>query len=143
MILMHVASFFKWGTCLYCDSDACGKLFPVLWSSLATFIIGQSYLTMLCSLRWGVYIFFAGFVLVMTLYVHFFLIETKGVPLVSSHPVLGSSLGQILPLALAPPTRCLLGLLCSALIRLSWCLLTSCYWIYDVCYTYACGGLLP
>lgn len=55
--------------------------------SLATFIIGQSYLTMLCSLRWGVYIFFAGFVIVMTLYVHFFLIETKGVPLVSQNPL--------------------------------------------------------
>jgi MFS transporter, SP family, sugar:H+ symporter len=99
---MHVASVSKWGICPYCDLDACGKLFPVLWSSLATFIIGQSYLTMLCSLRWGVYIFFAGFVLVMTLYVHFFLIETKGVPLVSSHVVLGSSLGQTLPFALAP-----------------------------------------
>ena len=48
---------------------------------LASFLVGQVYLTMLCHLEWGTYIFFAFWALLMTLYVIFFLPETKGVPL--------------------------------------------------------------
>ncbi|KAK9833198.1 hypothetical protein WJX74_009836 [Apatococcus lobatus] len=47
---------------------------------LFSFIIGQWYLTMLCSMEYGTYIFFAFWVVMMTLYVIFFLPETKGVP---------------------------------------------------------------
>lgn len=46
-----------------------------------SFVIGQVYLTMLCKLEFGTYIFFAFWVLVMTLYAMFFLPETKGVPI--------------------------------------------------------------
>ena len=45
-----------------------------------SFVIGQVYLTMLCHLEFGTYIFFAFWVAVMTLYAVFFLPETKGVP---------------------------------------------------------------
>ena len=45
-----------------------------------SFVIGQVYLTMLCHLEFGTYIFFAFWVAVMTLYAMFFLPETKGVP---------------------------------------------------------------
>ena len=46
-----------------------------------SFVIGQVYLTMLCKLEFGTYIFFAFWVLVMTIYAMFFLPETKGVPI--------------------------------------------------------------
>ena len=46
-----------------------------------SFVIGQVYLTMLCKLEFGTYIFFAFWVLVMTFYAMFFLPETKGVPI--------------------------------------------------------------
>lgn len=48
---------------------------------LASFLVGQVYLTMLCKMEWGTYLFFAFWAAVMTLYVIFFLPETKGVPL--------------------------------------------------------------
>ncbi|KAK9813801.1 hypothetical protein WJX73_010313 [Symbiochloris irregularis] len=43
-----------------------------------TFVIGQSFVTMLCSMEWGVFLFFAGFVITMTLWTIFLLPETKG-----------------------------------------------------------------
>ena len=48
---------------------------------LASFLVGQVYLTMLCHLEWGTYLFFAFWAGLMTLYAIFFLPETKGVPL--------------------------------------------------------------
>ncbi|KAL3675009.1 hypothetical protein R1sor_024957 [Riccia sorocarpa] len=48
---------------------------------LFTFVIGQAFLTMLCHFRWGIFLFFAGWVLIMTLYVAFFLPETKNTPI--------------------------------------------------------------
>ena len=46
-----------------------------------SFVIGQVYLTMLCHMEFGTYIFFAFWVAVMTGYAMFFLPETKGVPI--------------------------------------------------------------
>ncbi|KAL2623571.1 hypothetical protein R1flu_003776 [Riccia fluitans] len=48
---------------------------------LFTFIIGQAFLTMLCHFRWGIFLFFGGWVVIMTLYVAFFLPETKNTPI--------------------------------------------------------------
>ena len=48
---------------------------------LASFLVGQVYLTMLCHMEWGTYLFFAFWAGLMTLYAIFFLPETKGVPL--------------------------------------------------------------
>lgn len=53
----------------------CGCL---LCAQIFTFVIGQCFLTMLCSMHYGVFLFFAGVVLIMTLWVVFFLPETKG-----------------------------------------------------------------
>lgn len=46
-----------------------------------TFIIAQVFLTMLCHLKFGLFLFFAFFVLVMSFFIYFFLPETKGVPI--------------------------------------------------------------
>lgn len=48
---------------------------------ITTFIIGQFFLSMLCTMQWGVFLFFAGMVLIATLFIVFFVPETKGVPI--------------------------------------------------------------
>lgn len=46
-----------------------------------TFIIAQVFLTMLCHFKFGLFLFFAFWVLVMTIFIFFFLPETKGIPI--------------------------------------------------------------
>jgi len=46
-----------------------------------TFIVAQVFLTMLCHLKFGLFIFFGFFVAVMTVFIYFFLPETKGIPI--------------------------------------------------------------
>lgn len=46
-----------------------------------TFIVAQIFLTMLCHLKFGLFLFFAFFVLIMSFFVYFFLPETKGIPI--------------------------------------------------------------
>ncbi|KAF5731878.1 hypothetical protein HS088_TW18G00564 [Tripterygium wilfordii] len=48
---------------------------------LFTFIIAQIFLTMLCHLKFGLFIFFAFFVMVMSIFIYLFLPETKGIPI--------------------------------------------------------------
>nr|GMD75341.1 sugar carrier protein A-like [Ipomoea batatas] len=42
---------------------------------------GQSFLSLLCAFKYGIFVFFAGWVAAMTLFVCLFLPETKGVPI--------------------------------------------------------------
>ncbi|KAK7331318.1 hypothetical protein VNO77_25540 [Canavalia gladiata] len=46
-----------------------------------TFAIAQIFTTMLCHMKFGLFIFFAFFVVVMSLFIYKFLPETKGVPI--------------------------------------------------------------
>ncbi|KAG8482140.1 hypothetical protein CXB51_026768 [Gossypium anomalum] len=48
---------------------------------LFTFAVAQVFLTMLCHLKFGLFLFFAFFVLIMSIFVYFFLPETKGIPI--------------------------------------------------------------
>ncbi|XP_002525509.2 sugar carrier protein C-like [Ricinus communis] len=48
---------------------------------LFTFAIAQLFLPMLCVLKFGLFIFFAFFVAVMTVFIYFFLPETKNIPI--------------------------------------------------------------
>lgn len=48
---------------------------------ICTFIIAQIFTTMLCHMKFGLFIFFAFFVVVMTGFIYKFLPETKGVPI--------------------------------------------------------------
>ena len=41
------------------------------------FIIGQSFLSTLCALRWGTFVFYAAFVVVAVVFVLLFIPETK------------------------------------------------------------------
>lgn len=42
-----------------------------------TFLIGQVFLSILCAMKWGTFLFFAGFVLIMTIFVILAVPETK------------------------------------------------------------------
>ena len=44
-------------------------------------MVAQTYLSMLCLFKWGIFMFFAGMVGIMTLTVLFFYPETKGLPI--------------------------------------------------------------
>ncbi|KAI3901509.1 hypothetical protein MKX01_004225 [Papaver californicum] len=46
-----------------------------------TFVIAQIFLSMLCTMKFGLFFFFGGFVGIMTLFVYFFVPETKGIPI--------------------------------------------------------------
>ncbi|OIW04693.1 hypothetical protein TanjilG_06759 [Lupinus angustifolius] len=48
---------------------------------ICTFIIAQSFTAMLCHMKFGLFIFFGCFVVIMTTFIYILLPETKGVPL--------------------------------------------------------------
>ncbi|CAJ2650608.1 unnamed protein product [Trifolium pratense] len=48
---------------------------------ICTFVIAQIFTTMLCHMKFGLFIFFAFFVIVMSTFIYKFLPETKGVPI--------------------------------------------------------------
>eukprot|EP00897_Mesotaenium_endlicherianum_P008611 jgi/Mesen1/7779/ME000408S06896 len=63
------------------ETRSAGQSITVACNFLLTFIIGQAFLSMLCNMRFGIFLFFGACVVVMTLFVQLFLPETKGVPL--------------------------------------------------------------
>jgi hypothetical protein len=63
------------------ETRAAGMATCVIINFLFSFVIGQCFLSMLCSMEWGVFLFFAGFVVLMTAFVFFLLPETKGLPI--------------------------------------------------------------
>ncbi|XP_047322488.1 hexose carrier protein HEX6 [Impatiens glandulifera] len=58
-----------------------GQCINVAVNFFFTFIVAQLFLSMLCHLKAGIFIFFGGWVAVMTVFVWFLLPETKGVPI--------------------------------------------------------------
>ncbi|XP_004508393.1 sugar transport protein 7-like isoform X1 [Cicer arietinum] len=58
-----------------------GQSITVAVNLLFTFIIAQSFLSLLCSFRFGIFLFFAGWIIIMTIFVYLFLPETKGIPI--------------------------------------------------------------
>ena len=48
---------------------------------ISTFFIAQSFTAMLCHLKFGLFIFFGCFVLIMTIFIWKLLPETKGIPI--------------------------------------------------------------
>jgi hypothetical protein len=56
---------------------------------LKIFVLSQTFLTMLCHFKFAAFLFYAGWVIVMTLFIIFFLPETKGIPLESMYVIWG------------------------------------------------------
>ncbi|KAI7844484.1 hypothetical protein COHA_001943 [Chlorella ohadii] len=67
------------------ETRAAGMSAAVVINFLFSFVVGQAFLSMLCAMRWGVFIFFAGWVVLMTFFIIFFLPETKGIPVERIH----------------------------------------------------------
>ncbi|KAL4428661.1 hypothetical protein ABPG77_009767 [Micractinium sp. CCAP 211/92] len=62
------------------ETRSAGTAAAVVSNFLWTFVVGQVFLTMLCSMRFGVFLFFAGMLAIMTAFALFFVPETKGLP---------------------------------------------------------------
>uniref|UniRef100_A0A2N9FW10 Major facilitator superfamily (MFS) profile domain-containing protein n=1 Tax=Fagus sylvatica TaxID=28930 RepID=A0A2N9FW10_FAGSY len=58
-----------------------GQSITVAVNLLFTFIIAQAFLALLCAFKFGFFLFFAGWITIMTIFVYIFLPETKGVPI--------------------------------------------------------------
>lgn len=89
-ICAYVAGFaWSWGPLGWLvPSEICalevrpaGQAINVAVNMFFTFAIAQVFLTMLCYLKFGLFLFFAGFVVIMTIFIALFLPETKNVPI--------------------------------------------------------------
>lgn len=58
-----------------------GQSITVCSNMVLTFLVAQFFLTMLCHLKYGLFIFFAVLVAVMTGFVYFFVPETRNIPI--------------------------------------------------------------
>ncbi|PIA35422.1 hypothetical protein AQUCO_03500059v1 [Aquilegia coerulea] len=90
LICLYVAAFaWSWGPLGWLvpseifplEIRSAGQAITVSVNMLFTFIIGQIFLIMLCYMKFGLFFFFGGWVLIMTLFIYFFLPETKNVPI--------------------------------------------------------------
>lgn len=90
MICIFVSAFaWSWGPLGYLipsetfplETRSAGQSVTVCMNMLFTFIIAQSSLSMLCAFRYGIFLFFSFWVLVMTVFAAFFVPETKNVPI--------------------------------------------------------------
>ncbi|KAE9608283.1 hypothetical protein Lal_00026158 [Lupinus albus] len=89
-ICLYVAAFaWSWGPLGWLvPTEICsleirpaGQAINVAVNMLFTFAIAQAFLTMLCHLKFGLFFFFAAFVIIMTIFIAFLLPETKNIPL--------------------------------------------------------------
>jgi hypothetical protein len=69
------------------ETRAAGAGINTAQNMLFTFVIAQCFTTMLCSMKYGAFLFFAGCLVVMGLTVYFFFPETSGVPVETTHAV--------------------------------------------------------
>lgn len=90
IMCVFVAGFaWSWGPLTYLvPTEICpleirsaGQSVVIAVIFLVTFVIGQTFLAMLCHLKFGTFFLFGGWVCVMTLFVFFFLPETKQLPM--------------------------------------------------------------
>ncbi|XP_077254185.1 sugar transport protein MST4-like [Tasmannia lanceolata] len=63
------------------ETRSAGQSVTVCVNLLFTFVIAQAFLSMLCHFKFGIFIFFSSWVLVMSLFVLFLLPETKNIPI--------------------------------------------------------------
>ncbi|KAL8162694.1 hypothetical protein V2J09_014183, partial [Rumex salicifolius] len=63
------------------ETRTAGYAFAVSSNMLFTFLLAQTFLSMLCRMRAFVFIFFSGWIVVMGVFVVYLLPETKGIPI--------------------------------------------------------------
>ncbi|XP_068646122.1 sugar transport protein 10-like [Aristolochia californica] len=89
-ICVYVAAFaWSWGPLGWLvpseifslEVRSAGQAITVAVNFFFTFIIAQVFLSLLCNLKFGLFYFFGGFVVIATIFIYFFLPETKNVPI--------------------------------------------------------------
>ncbi|KAJ8766266.1 hypothetical protein K2173_022325 [Erythroxylum novogranatense] len=63
------------------ETRSAGQSVTVCVNLLFTFVIAQAFLSMLCHFKFGIFLFFSGWVLIMSAFVVFLVPETKNVPI--------------------------------------------------------------
>ncbi|PSR92700.1 Sugar transport protein [Actinidia chinensis var. chinensis] len=63
------------------ETRSAGQSVTVCVNLLFTFVIAQAFLSMLCHFKFGIFLFFSGWVLIMSVFVLFLVPETKNVPI--------------------------------------------------------------
>ncbi|XP_022955929.1 sugar transport protein 13-like [Cucurbita moschata] len=63
------------------EARSAGQSVTVCVNMVFTFVIAQSFLSMLCHMKFGIFLFFSGWVFMMSVFVVFLVPETKGVPI--------------------------------------------------------------
>ncbi|KAK1387782.1 Sugar transport protein 13 [Heracleum sosnowskyi] len=63
------------------ETRSAGQSVTVCVNLLFTFVIAQAFLSMLCHFKFGIFLFFSGWVLIMSIFVVFLVPETKKVPI--------------------------------------------------------------
>lgn len=90
LICLYVAGFgLSWGPLGWLipseifplEIRSAGQSINVAVNFLFTFIVGQTFLAMLCHFKYGLFFFFGGWVALMTAFVYLLLPETKNVPI--------------------------------------------------------------
>ncbi|GAV75707.1 Sugar_tr domain-containing protein [Cephalotus follicularis] len=90
MICIYVVGFeWSWGPLGWLvpseifplEIRSAGQSITVAVGSLSNFIFAQTFLAMLCHFKSGTFFFFGGWVVAMTLFVHYLLPETKNMPI--------------------------------------------------------------
>ncbi|PWA57506.1 major facilitator superfamily protein [Artemisia annua] len=63
------------------ETRSAGQSITVCINLVFTFIMAQAFLSMLCHFKFGIFLFFAGWVLIMSIFVWFLVPETKNIPI--------------------------------------------------------------
>ncbi|XP_043692595.1 sugar transport protein 13-like isoform X2 [Telopea speciosissima] len=90
LICTYVSSFaWSWGPLGWLipsetfplETRSAGQSITVCVNLLFTFVIAQAFLSMLCHFKYGIFLFFSGWVLIMSFFVLFLVPETKNIPI--------------------------------------------------------------
>ncbi|XP_027080542.1 sugar carrier protein C-like [Coffea arabica] len=90
MICVYVAGFaWSWGPLGWLvpseifplEVRSAGQSINVSVNMIFTFVVAQIFPVMLCKLKFGLFLFFSFFVVIMTIFIYKFFPETKGVPI--------------------------------------------------------------
>ncbi|XP_042503152.1 sugar transport protein 10-like [Macadamia integrifolia] len=90
LICFYVAAFaWSWGPLGWLvpseifplEIRSAGQAINVSVNMFFTFIIAQIFLALLCHLKYGLFLFFAAWEIIMTVFIYFFMPETKNIPI--------------------------------------------------------------